>query len=332
MRKLLLGFALVLVLGVAFYVYNRPSAGSREFAYSGGHHVLLWSTSAQVREQIGTLPYGERLEVLQRFQDQVKVKTADGVTGWISEHDLMSTDVWQTVKDLETKAEGMPVEAVGHTRVLSNLHIGPGRDTPRIRQLGKDVHLDVLARQSAEIPVTTTANTDNDAGAAPSDVKKEDWWLVRAKTPDEGAQSGWLLGRFIELDVPSPLPDYASSAGMRIVAWFELNHVTDATGSQKPQYLLVGTHGPEGQACDFTLMRVYTWAVKHDRYETAFIESDLCGKLPIEITKGSAPGADALFSFQDLSGSGSTERKYRLIQTVVRRVSDDGAAPRKHKR
>jgi hypothetical protein len=163
-------------------------------------------------------------------------------------------------------------------------------------------------------------------------VKKEDWWLVRAKTPDEGAQSGWLLGRFVELDVPSPLPDYASSAGMRIVAWFELNHVTDASGAQKPQFLLVGTHGAEGQACDFTLLRVYTWAVKHERYETAFIESDVCGKLPIQITRGSAPGADAFFSFHDLSGTGSAERKYRLVQTVVRRVTEDGEAPRKHKR
>jgi hypothetical protein len=332
MRKLLLGFALVLVLAFGFYVYTRPSAGSHEFAYAGGHHVTVWSTSAQVREQIGTLNYGDRLEVLQRFQDLVKIKAPDGLTGWIQERDVMSTDVWQTVRDLETKAEGMPVEAVGHTRVLGNLHIGPGRDTPRIRQLGKDVHLDVLARQPSEIPVAATANTDNDAGAAPPDVKKEDWWLVRAKSPDEGAQSGWLLGRFIDLDVPAPLPDYASSAGMRIVAWFELNYVKDASGAQKPQFLLVGTHGAEGQVCDFTLLRVYTWAVKHDRYETAFIESDLCGKLPIQITRGSAPGADALFWFQDLSGNGSTERKYRLIQTVVRRVSEDGQPPRKQKR
>jgi hypothetical protein len=332
MRKLLLGFALALVLAVAFYVYTRPSAGSREFAYAGGHHVTVWSASAQVREQIGTLNYGDHLEVLQRFQDLVKIKAPDGMTGWIQERDLMSTDVWQTVKDLETKAQGMPVEAVGHTRVLSNLHIGPGRDTPRIRQLGKDVPIDLHARQAADIPVVTTANTDNEAGVAPADIRKEDWWLVSAKTADEGAQSGWLLGRFIDLDVPAPLPDYASSAGMRIVAWFELNHVTDASGSQKPQFMLVGTHGPEGQPCDFTLLRVYTWAVKHDRYETAFIESDLCGKLPIQITKGSGPGADAVFSFQELTGSGSAERKYRLIQTVVRRVSDGEEPPRRHKR
>ncbi len=59
-------------------------------------------------------------------------------------------------------------------------------------------------------------------------------------------------------------------------------------GGLKPQYLLVGTHGPEGQTCDFSLMRVYTFAAKHDRYETAFIDSDVCGRLPIHVDKAAA--------------------------------------------
>ena len=110
-----------------------------EIAYSGNHLVTVYSTSAQVREPVTTVSFGERLDVLQRFQDQVKVRTADGVVGWVEERDLLSADAWQRMKDMETKAEGMAVEARGHTRVLSNLHFGPGRDTPRIRQLNKDV-------------------------------------------------------------------------------------------------------------------------------------------------------------------------------------------------
>ena len=42
--------------------------------------------------------------------------------------------------------------------------------------------------------------------------KKEDWWLVRAHSADQTSMAGWILGRFIDLDVPAPLPDYASSA------------------------------------------------------------------------------------------------------------------------
>ena len=67
-----------------------------------------------------------------------------------------------------------------------------------------------------------------------------------------------------------------SSANVRPVAWFELNRVTDDQG-EHPQYLVAGTRSAEGQPCDFTTMRVYTWNPKKSRYETAFIENDLCG-------------------------------------------------------
>ena len=321
MKKLLLGFSFVLVVCVALWVHLRSPSKPLELAYSGNRHATLWSTSAQVREPIGTLNFGEKLEVLQRFEDQVKVKTEAGQMGWIQERDLMTADAWESVKDLAKAAGSMPVEAVGHTKVLANLHVGPGRDTPRIRQLGKDIHVELLERKVPDVPSSTSPNADVEGGEATPGAKKEDWWLIRASTPDEGALVGWLLGRFVDLDLPAPLPDYASSAGMRVVAWFELNHVIDANGAAKPQYLVVGAHGPEGQPCDFTMVRVFTFAVKHDRYETAFIESDLCGRLPIAVGKPNANG-EVEFSFQNMGTSGLGERKYKLIQTVVRRVGD----------
>lgn len=125
MRKLLLGFAVVLVVVVAAYIRLRHATTPLEIAYSGSRTVTVYSTSAQVREPVTTVNFGERLDVLERFQDQVKVRTADGVVGWVAERDLLSADLWQRLKELETKADGMSAEARGHTRVLSNLHFGP---------------------------------------------------------------------------------------------------------------------------------------------------------------------------------------------------------------
>ncbi|MGA7915873.1 MAG: SH3 domain-containing protein [Candidatus Acidiferrales bacterium] len=332
-RKMLLGFAVVLVVVVGLYVRQHHTTVPLEIAYSGNHLVTVYSTSAQVREPVTTVNFGERLEVLQRFQDQVKVRTPDGVVGWVAERDLLSADSWQRMKDMETKAEAMAVEARGHTRVLSNLHFGPGRDTPRIRQLNKDVALDLLMRQTAEIKPAIVENAEQETAAPAPEGKKEDWWFVRAHTADQATLAGWVLGRFIDLDVPQPLPDYASSAGMRIVAWTQLDRVTGASGKPRPQYLLVGTHGPEGQPCDFTMLRVYTWGKQKERYETAFVESDVCGKLPIERTQAAGPGGDVTFSFQDLSGGAAEKRTYQMHQTIVRRVREAGAAePRKHRR
>jgi hypothetical protein len=339
MRKLLVGFALVLLISTAAYFRFRHSKNGPELAYVGNRQVTLWSTSAQVRESVGTVSYGERLQVLSRFQEQVQVRTTTGLTGWITQNDLLSSEMWQKAKDLESKTATLPIEARGHTRALSNLHIGPGRDTPRIRQLSKMAPVDLFERQVTEVAAAAVVNakeglSSSSQESTPPTAKKEDWWLVRAHFPDQTTSSGWILGRFLDLDVPSPLPDYANSAGMRIVAWFELNRVPDAASGQlKPQYLLVGAREPEGEACDFTLMRVYTWGKQKERYETAFVESDVCGKLPVKLTAPAASSADATFSFEDWTGGVAQQRIYVMHQTIVRELRKGGAAPRrKHAR
>ena len=157
--------------------------------------------------------------------------------------------------------------------------------------------------------------------------------IILAHPGPSAAISGWLLGRFIELDVPRPLPDYASSAGMRVVGWFELNRVTEAGGKPRPQYLVVGTHGPEGQPCDFTMLRVLTWGAKRERYETAFVASTVCGRLPVAVTPGQSGrnATDPQFAFADI-GNGSPEtRSYVMHQTVVRRIREPGTPARAKK-
>ena len=339
MRKLLVGFVLVVLISIATYFRFRHPKGPREMAYVGSRQVTLWSTSAQVREPVGTVSYGERLEILNRFQDQLRVRTTDGLTGWTTQNDLLTSEMWQKAKDLEAKTGTLSVEAQGHTRALSNLHIGPGRESPRIRQLNKMVPVDLFERQVVEVPLAPAAVSTKEAvpGASPDAqapaVKKEDWWLVRAHLSDHTTASGWVLGRLVDLDVPSPLPDYANSAGMHIVAWFELNRVMDSSGERKPQYLLVGRRAAEGQPCDFTLMRVYTWGKKGQRYETAFVESNLCGKLPVKLTEPAAPAAEVTFSFEDWSAGSAQRRIYVMRQTMVKQLRQDGApSTRKHAR
>jgi hypothetical protein len=338
-RKLLLGFAVVLVVCLAAYMKFHHSKPVLEVAYAGNKQVLLWNSSAEIREVSATLKYGDRLEVLDHFQQQAKVRTNSGLIGWVAESDLLSVDLWQKMRDLEALSASSPVEARGSTRAISNLHVEPGRDSPRLRQISKGIPVELFVRQPVEMPAAATARTaahtdDNDAAdptVATPVIRKEDWWLVRAHLADDTTVTGWMLGRFVDLDVPEPLPDYASSAGMRVAAWFELNHVADSQGGSKRQYLMVGTKGPEGQLCDFTQLRVFTWGVQRQRYETAFVASDLCGKLPVRISRTAGPGGDPAFSFRDLTGGSSQERVYQMHQTVVRRVRQPGEPPEKRK-
>lgn len=322
MRKIFLGLVLVLIVGGVFYLHFHHAQAPLETAYVGTHELTLWNTTAQVRAPVSTATFGDRLEILKRFEDQVQVRSTRGIVGWVSERDLISADLWLKARDLDKASAIMPVEARGVTKVISNLHLGAGRDSVRIRQLDKGVPLDLLERRALDVPNSPGASQGDDAASAPVEAKREDWWLVRAHIPEGATLAGWVLGRFIDLKVPEPLPDYATSAGMRTVAWFELNHVLDATGHSHAQYLLLGTKGPEGQPCDFNLLRVYTWSMQRQRYETAYVESGFCGKLPIHLAPAAAPGGDASFSFQDTSTGSGIERKYHMHQTIVRRERD----------
>jgi len=137
-------------------------------------------------------------------------------------------------------------------------------------------------------------------------------------TGPAGPIAGWVLARFVEFDLPEAVKDYASSADLHVIAWFELNRVPDGSGGEAPQYLVAGSRGGEGQDCDFTMLRVYTWGQKRKRYETAYVESNLCGRLPINLSSG-AKGPE--FHFPDADADGA-ERKYAMVQTEVRRIKN----------
>lgn len=320
MRKILLGLLLVLVIGTAVYLH-RGKKSPLEIGYAANRGVVIWNTIAAVRQPIASIDYGTRLVVLQHFEDQVKVRTPNGTVGWMNAANLLSSEFWDQTKQLDAQTAAMPVEARGTTAVLANLHIAPGRDTARIRQLGKLIPVEMFERRSLDVPAAAQPSVQPaaDTSAPP---RKEDWWLVRAQLAQNDIASGWVLGRFIRLNLPEALYDYASSAGMHPVAWFDLDRVPDGAGGTKPQYLLLGTHGPEGQPCDFSMLRVYTWSKKRQQYETAYVESGVCGLLPVHIKP--LGSNQVSFSFKLLNAGPATEAMYRLVDTIVRRQKLSG--------
>ncbi len=128
--------------------------------------------------------------------------------------------------------------------------------------------------------------------------------------------AGWVLARFIALDLPGPVRDYASSSGLHVQAWFVLNRVPNGSGGEAPQYLVAATRGGGDQPCDFNVLRVYTWGKTRKRYETAYTESNLCGHMPIRVLQGTT-GPE--FRFAE-AGKSSGERTYVMKGTLVRRI------------
>lgn len=342
-KKLLIAVPLLALVALTAWFF-RPKREQLGEAYVSEKSVTLWSGVAQVREPLGTLRYGDRVDTLAKRNDFVKVRTEAGTVGWVDGRLLMDPALWQRSEDLLKRAEALPVQGSGRTKVATNLRVEPGRSAPRLYQFGRGVPVQILARAMADWAQTSD---EKDSGE-PQETKKEDWFLIRgvatrppsettartavpANTTEPGDQSvpiaGWVIARFLELDVPDAVREGANSANLRPIAWFELNRVDDPSGS-KAQYLLAASRGAEGQACDFSVLRVYTWNRKKSRYETAFIENNLCGKLPIRTDK-SASGAPEFHFFS--ADDPQHERLYRLIQTVIRRVREEGEAPDRRK-
>ena len=360
-----LGFIpIVLILGaVLYWKFHTGPPKAISVGYVADRDVMLWNTLAQVRESVGEVHYGDRVEVLRTEGPASQVRTSAGTVGWMRDsRRLMDSDLWSKSAALLERTRALPVQARGRTKTVSNLRAEPGRDGQRIFQFGRGTRVLILQRAVADAaPSGDDATPDDKPATATPDAQKpkqEDWLLViRAidappgddGAPASGARSeetkratgdvvsggpvlaqqagnaaggpaglvaGWVLARFIELDLPGPVKDLASSADLHVVAWFELNRVPDGAGHEMPQYLVAGSRGGEGQVCDFSMLRVYTWDVPRKRYETAYVESDLCGRLPIRISAGPK---GPQFKFADLDDS-NVDRTYEMVQTAIRRV------------
>jgi SH3-like domain-containing protein len=344
-RKLLVAVPLLMVVALLAWMF-RPKHESLGEAFVSESNVMLWNSVAEVRQQIGLLHYGDRVDVLSRRNENVKVRTADGEVGWVDGRLVMEPSLWQRSAKLLAEARALPVQARGRTKVQTNLRVEPGRTEPRLYQFGRGVPVEIVGRAVADWVQVTD---EKDTSSEPQETKKEDWFLVRGvatRPPGEvtaqaaapttttrpGDQTipiaGWIIARFVELDTPDAVREGMASANIRPLAWFELNRVSDPSGD-KPQYLVAGARGPEGQLCDFTTLRVYTWNTRKTRYETAFIEKDLCGQMPLRVSKG--PSGEPEFRFR-LMDRKKEERIYRLKQTVVRRVREGEDASKKSSR
>jgi len=334
-RKLLVAVPLLCVVALLAWIF-RPKHEAVGEAYVSERSVTLWSSVAQVREQLGVLLYGDHVEVLSRRNENVKVRTPAGLIGWVDGRYLMEPELWQRSNKLLKLAALVPVQGRGRTKVPTNLRVEPGRNEPRLYQFTRNTPVEIVGRATAD---WVQVADEKESGGEPAETKKEDWFLVRGtatRPPGEGVVrnsaittttqpgdqtipiAGWVVARFVALDLPDQVREGAESANMRVMGWFELNRVSDGEG-EHAQYLVAGTHGPEGQPCDFSTLRVYTWNPRKTRYETAFIENNLCGAFPVRVGKG--PKDEPEFRFQLMDKKEA--RVYRLIQTVVRRVREE---------
>lgn len=148
---------------------------------------------------------------------------------------------------------------------------------------------------------------------SPTESPLDDWSLVR----DASGRSGWVLTRLLFLSVPEEVAQYGERA--RIVAFFRLPGTTPRGG--KPACLWATlSHG--GEDYQFDSVRLFSFNTRRKRYETAFIERNLEGYLPLEVT----PAPSFAFVVQAANGQ-FVRRKYALPGSRPRLVEKRTVEP-----
>ncbi len=293
-------FLLLFTAAVVVYFHFRHNAkqSGAQVAYVLADSTKVLDTPAEVHTVMTTLKNNTRVEVLDRTAHWVEVKLADGRTGWIEAKDLLEGEDFEAGQRLLKELSGLPVQATGHTDGIVNLRLEPSRDSEQLAQLEQNRQVEVFGRRL----VTRPANPEQPS----STPVKEAWYLVRTQT-----RAGWLLGRFIELDIPPALSPFA--AGTNMVAWVTLDTVNE-DGQQVPQYLTAERVGT--QDVDFNHIRVFTYWVKNHRYVTAYVEGDLNGYFPIRVThSGGVPVFRLRLVDEDAN---KIQKVYGLFDTITR--------------
>jgi hypothetical protein len=330
--------------------------------------TYLHDRVAAVSNRVCEVTNGQPLAVLEHGKRFLKVQTEQNQVGWIEERAVIDEKTYDRFAELSKLHKDDPAAATATLRDDLAMHLLPGRDTPRFYLLAGNTKVQLLARASAlknaaesplPIPLPKTQNPAQNlrtpgktpATPAPSAAPSsgagteepeppvvEDWWLAR----DSQGRVGWLLASRLDVDVPLDVAQYAEN--QRIVGAWVLTKVKDpdsaAPDHQVPEYLTMLDPLESGLPFDFNEVRVFTWSIKHHRYETGFRLHPIQGYLPVRVYTQSTPkGSVPAFSFQ-IAGSNDIRTdpatgitrpaaprtiNYEMIDTQVKRIGPDMA-------
>ena len=321
--------ALALTLVLLGLACKRGAPATGEYVFVSAPEANLRDRIAAVYNKVGVVKNGDRLAVLDRQKRFVKVRTASGAEGWIEQRFVVAEDTYKAFDKLAMDNKASVPQGRGIARADLNMHLTPARDAEALYRLVEGEKVDVIRRATTERPEKQQAlkpvpKPGAKAGVeAPADESPklyDDYWLVRNKD----GHYGWVLARMIDLDIPLEIAGYAE--GQRIQGAFVLDEIPD--GDKKiPQYLVLLTEPRDGMPFDYNQARVFTWNVKKHRYETAYRERNLMGFCPVKVGSENfdKEGTLPTFTLRAQAEDGSiVERKYKLNQPIVRRITTPG--------
>jgi SH3-like domain-containing protein len=320
-------------------------------AYVGPATLQIRKELAARAPLVATVSHGEKLELIGRRRRFYEVRTGKGAEGWVDGRQLLSPESMAQIGELARQVAAAPGQGRATVFDALNVHTEPNRQAPSFFQMTMGKYVDVIAYQRAPripfqapelipaapappkrpvkkkkepavpppppgkapaVPAGWLALSGNPTGqikpapaSAPvaQQAPMEDWALVR----DENGRAGWALARALFMAVPDEIAQYAERA--RISAYFSIGTIENK-GDPKQAWLWAAlTPGVADR--DFDSLRIFTFNTRRRRYETAFIERNIRGWLPIQLRQSGGTAQAFRVVAEEKNGT-VMEREYSL--------------------
>ena len=280
-------------------------------AYIGPATLNLRKDIDTKSPSVGVVHHGDHVEILAQRRLWYKVRSDHGLEGWTDDRQLLDSAQMARLRKLAEETADLPSQGKATTYDTLNVHTEPNRNSPSFVQVQEKEKFDVITHRiipraakqpkreliksrprkavpkrktgskkyaDAEVPpppppaapappvdwIALSKERGVDADTDTPPAAQDDWTLIRTS----GGQSGWVLTSRVYMLIPDDVAQYAE--GHRITSYFSIGTVEDQ-GERKDVWLWTTTTSL-GQDYDFDSYRVFTWSLKHHRYETAYIQ------------------------------------------------------------
>lgn len=306
----------VSVITASIACQGQPDIDSLESAFVARKTIELRSNLDPTSKTITTLPLETPITILSRRRSFLKVRAEQGVEGWVHKSQVITPKLRALMKQLREQTESYTTQGQVHAFQALNVHLEPHRWSPTLYQLSADEGVGVLQHKLQErLPYEPQPSTPQ-----PSPTGVDDWYLVRTAN----GQPGWVLATGVYSGIPDEIQQYAE--GHRIVAYLALGKVKTSSGTQKTTWIWTQAEQVK-QTHDFSLVRVFQWNQRMNRYQTLRLERGFKGYLPVVLIpevsskRGTGPG----FSFTVEHNRKKTRRTYLILKSRVYLVKQDPA-------
>jgi SH3-like domain-containing protein len=240
--------------------------------YVAARQMYLHDRVAAVSNRVAAVTNGQPLEVLEHGRRFYKVRTEKGEIGWIEEHAVIDSDLYNDFQKLADQHKNDPVVATAVVRDDMYLHLDPGRNTEHFLLLPGNAKVQLLVRATVpKAPPGSSPVRRRPANPAVGDSQPGQGSAVPSAPPkgpaapasapsrptatstpvpgqpapappiledwwlvrDGGGHAGWLLSNRMDVDVPDSVAQYAE--GQHIVGAYVLTKITDSQANTPDQ-------------------------------------------------------------------------------------------------